>query len=153
MAMQTTLIIRLRIKAFPKAFCAIFFLFLPRALEIIDALPTPIIVPMPIMINCMGSIIESAAMASEPTPLPTNIVSVILYKAPVTIPMIAGAENLNSKLFILPCSINSLLDFMLLHHNDFYSWHYQQSNYVCLLLIQDILEKLIFFCFVITDST
>jgi len=60
----------------------------------------------------MGKTMESAAIAREPTPLPTNTVSTMLYNAPVTIPITAGAENLNNRFVILPFSSNSLLDFI-----------------------------------------
>jgi hypothetical protein len=55
--------------------------------------PTPNINPMPVVIINSGAVMLTAASASLPTPLPTNIPSVITNIAEKTIPNTVGINN------------------------------------------------------------
>ena len=75
--------------------------------------PTPNISPMPVAIIKSGAVILTAARASLPIPLPTNMPSVITNIAENTIPSTVGTNNLrnNMEMSILPKSILSFITF------------------------------------------
>lgn len=56
--------------------------------------PTPNIRPMPVVIMNKGAVMLTAAKASLPIPLPTNIPSVMTNTAENTIPTTVGNSNL-----------------------------------------------------------
>lgn len=78
--------------------------------------PTPNISPMPVVIINSGAVMLTAARASLPIPLPTNIPSVITNTAEKTIPSTVGINNfLNSLgISIFPKSMLSFIKTMFI---------------------------------------
>ena len=62
----------------------------PKALEIIEAPPTPIDIPKAAIKNDTGSTTLIAAIALEPIHCPTKIVSISMFNDITRIPMDAG---------------------------------------------------------------
>ena len=87
-------------KEFPTTHLARFSSPEPRLRDIADPAPIPIVWAIATINIWRGKAIANAPIANGPTPLPTKIVSTILYKALATIPTTAGKDNRNKSLSI-----------------------------------------------------
>lgn len=74
----------------PKILKAAALLPCPKRIEANDEPPTPTIAPNAAVMLIMGIQIPSAVIANGPTPCPIKILSVMLYRAEVTVATIAG---------------------------------------------------------------
>lgn len=76
-------------------------------MEAITDAPTPNIRPMPVVIINKGAVMLTAAKASLPIPLPTNIPSVMTNTAENTIPTTVGNSNFlkSVEMFVFPKSM------------------------------------------------
>lgn len=92
------------VNAVPTAFSALSLFPAPRLLEIIEAIPTPIIWEIASIICWIGKTIVKAAIPKLPLAwLPIKIASIRLYNTLAKNTLMAGRENLKSSLlYYLP---------------------------------------------------
>ena len=95
--------------------CVMFMLaalvfFLDRCICATTDAPVPNSSPSPVLSEYSGALMLTAARASLPTPLPTNIPSAMLNIELKSIPKTVGMNNFTNSLgmFVLPKSILSL---------------------------------------------
>ncbi len=91
-------IISIKTKEFPRICSASSLLSSPSLMEVRAAPPIPTSIEKAIIMVIKGKVTPRPAKASSPTPLPTNILSIILYKAFTSIPTIAGIEYLSNNM-------------------------------------------------------
>ena len=91
-----------RKNACPKTFSASSYFFCPSFIDVIVAVPTPIVMPTARRRRVGEKHTVIAAIASSPQALPTKILSTILYAALIIVAKMVGTEYLNISIVMLP---------------------------------------------------